>query len=106
MKTRTMCILAAVLLGQVSDIRAQGTAFTYQGQLLSGGLPASGSYDLSFTLYATNTGGTPVAGPLTNLSVAVNGGLFTATLDFGTGIFSGTNYWLQIAVRSSGGGGL
>ena len=40
------------------DGRAQGTAFTYKGQLENNGSPASGTYDLSFTLFATNaTGG-------------------------------------------------
>ena len=30
---------------------AQGTAFTYQGRLLENSSPASGAYDLRFTLY-------------------------------------------------------
>ncbi len=41
----------SVLLATVNLLPAQGTAFTYQGQLNAGGSPASGSYDLTFTLY-------------------------------------------------------
>ncbi len=36
---------------------AQGTAFTYQGRLNSGGASANGSYDIAFPLFATNAGG-------------------------------------------------
>src|SRR5258708_24893265 len=35
---------------------------------------------------------------------AVTNGLFGATLDFGAGVFNGTPYWLQIEVRTNGGG--
>ena len=45
-----------------------------------------------------------MAGPVTNSDVAVTNGLFTTTLNFGPGIFSGANYWLQIAVRTNGNG--
>ena len=80
---------------------AQGTAFTYQGQLQNNGAPASGSYALQFTLYATNATGVPVAGPVTNNPVAVASGLFTTLINFGN-VFTGTNYWLDIAVSTNG----
>ena len=84
-------------------LQAQGTAFTYQGQLSSGGNPANGSYDLTFSLYNSTSLASPlIAGPVTNSAVVVTNGLFTVSLNFGPGIFSGTNYWLQIAVRSNG----
>lgn len=83
---------------------AQGTAFTYQGQLNNGGNTANGSYDLQFTLFSASSGASAVAGPLTNTATAVSSGLFLVTLDFGTGVFTGTNYWLDIAVRTNGTG--
>lgn len=83
-------------------LRAQGTAFTYQGQLNSANAPANGSYDFTFALYATNTGGTAIAGPVTNLAMAVSNGLFTSTIDFGN-IFNGSADWLEIAVQTNGG---
>ena len=76
--------------------------FTYQGRLHAGALPASGNYDLTFSLFNVNSGGSAVAGPLTNSATAVSNGLFLVTLDFG-GVFSGANYWLEMAVRTNGG---
>jgi outer membrane murein-binding lipoprotein Lpp len=55
----------------LSTAFAQGTAFTYQGRLNSNDAPANGSYDLAFSLYATNSGGIAVAGPVTNAAVGV-----------------------------------
>jgi hypothetical protein len=45
-----LALLAAVNL-QLSTAFAQGTAFTYQGQLQNNGSPASGTYNLTFTLF-------------------------------------------------------
>ena len=81
---------------------AQGTAFLYQGQLAANGAPANGSYDMIFALYATNTSGSAVAGPITNSATSVSNGLFSATIDFGAGVFSGSSYWLDISVSPTG----
>jgi hypothetical protein len=84
---------------------AQGTAFTYQGRLNDGVNPATGIYDLQFTIYdSTNNPGTIVAGPLTNAAIGVSNGLFAVTLDFGAGVFTGADRWLEIAVRPAAGG--
>jgi hypothetical protein len=92
----------STLSPQCSTVHAQGTAFTYQGRLNSSGGPANGSYDLEFTLYATNVTGTALAGPVTNAAVMVTNGLFTAAVDFGEGVFAGGNDWLQIALSTNG----
>ena len=89
---------------QLSTLHAQGTAFTYQGRLNSGTSPANGSYDLTFSLFDVNSGGSAVAGPLATNAVAVSNGLFTVALDFGPGVFNGAEYWLEIGVRTNGGG--
>jgi hypothetical protein len=82
---------------------AQGTAFTYQGQLNDGGSPANGNYNLRFTIYdSTNNPGTVIAGPITNSATIVSNGLFTVTLDFGTGVFAGNTRYLDIGVRTNG----
>jgi hypothetical protein len=66
-------LLPGLLLGLIAltchlplfSARAQGAAFIYQGQLnLTNGI-ANGSYDLTFTLFNTDTGGLPVAGTIT-----------------------------------------
>ena len=103
MKTRiTNLLVTLALFAGIHQAAAQGTAFTYNGQLDVNGNPANGSYDLSFTLYNASTNGTAF-GSQTNSGIAVAGGLFIATLDFGS-VFNGTNYWLEIAARTNGGG--
>jgi trimeric autotransporter adhesin len=84
---------------------AQGTAFTYQGRLNDSGAPANGTYDLRFTIYdSTNLPGVVIAGPLTNSGTIASNGLFTVALDFGAGVFTGPDRWLEIGVRTNGAG--
>jgi hypothetical protein len=83
---------------------SQGTAFTYQGQLFSGAGLANGSYDLRFEVYDALTAGNLIAGPETNSATGVSNGMFTVTLDFGSGVFTGSARWLEIGVRANGGG--
>ena len=101
---RYAAIIALTLLltinFQLSTLRAQGTAFTYQGRLTDNGAPANGNYDFEFVLFSTNQFGFPV-GPVPSTNTVVTDGLFTVSLDFG-GIFTGTNYWLDIFVRTNG----
>jgi hypothetical protein len=96
--------LVAAFFCQTSIVGAQGTAFTYQGQLEQGGNPANGVYDFRFDLFTVPTGGTSVSGFVTNAATPVSNGLFTVTLDFGTGVFDGTTYWMHIGVRTNSGG--
>lgn len=94
--------LLVLLNSPLATVFAQGTAFTYQGRLNDTNGPANGTYDLTFTLYAA--GGAVLTGPVTNAAVAVSAGLFTTTIDFGAGYFTGTDRWLEIGVRTNGGG--
>jgi microcystin-dependent protein len=108
MKTKLSYLFAAVWLlatlnSQLSTAFAQTTAFTYQGQLSSGAGNANGNYDLRFSVYDANVAGNFIAGPITNSAVAVSNGLFTVTLNFGAGVFTGTNYWVEMGVRTNGG---
>src|SRR5438552_351563 len=81
---------------------AQSTIFTYQGRLAVNGSPANGFYDFQFTVYKVETNGLIIAGPQTNAAVAVSGGLFTTSLDFGNQPFLGVNRFMDIAVRTNG----
>src|SRR5271163_2541247 len=97
MKLRVQLLLVMLALFSSNlEARAQGTAFTYQGLLNDNGTIANGTYDLSFSLFDADTGGSPVVTPLTNSAVTVNNGQYTVLLDFGPGIFTGTNYWLEL----------
>ena len=51
---------------QLSTVFAQGTAFTYQGQLNDNGSPADGTYDLRFAIFDAASGGTQQGATLTN----------------------------------------
>ena len=104
MKTK-IGILTLVLLcsfTRLDSAFAQGTAFTYQGQLLTTNGPAHGLYDLTFALYNAGSGGSQFGSTVQTNGVFVTNGLFVVTVDFGAGLFNGTPYWLQLGVRTNG----
>ncbi len=94
----------AILLGGSTHLGAApaGTAISYQGQLNDNGAPANGSYDFRFTLHDSAAAGVPIGTPRTNAPVAVVGGGFTTSIDFGPGAFNGDARFLEIAVRPAG----
>ncbi len=93
-------ILLVALVSIRTLIFAQSTAMTYQGRLNDGGVPANGSYDLQFIVYDNLVGGNQ-QGPIRTNTVQVNNGLFTTTLDFGNGVFTGPDRWLEISARNN-----
>ncbi|HEY3763374.1 MAG TPA: hypothetical protein VGN23_16635, partial [Verrucomicrobiae bacterium] len=102
MKNTIKTIFTAVALGAaVVSVRAQGTAFEYQGKLNDGGSPATGLYDLTFSLYDSATGGAQQGNTLTNAATPVTNGLFSVTLDFGNQ-FPGAARWLALGARTNG----
>ena len=101
MKTPVVTLFIAVSL-MTRIALSQTTAFTYQGRLMDGGLPAEGNYDLQFTLLDAVTAGTTNGGPLVATAVSVTNGLFAVTLDFGTNAFNGSDRWLELGVRTNG----
>jgi hypothetical protein len=93
--------------GSQGDVSAQGslgTGFTYQGQLESGGEPVSESCSMAFRLYDDESGGSQ-AGSAITATVPVSDGLFTVSLDFGSGAFDGDARWLGIRVLCLGDAG-
>jgi hypothetical protein len=102
--TNPSVFLLSVLLTPFIQVPllAQGTAFTYQGRLNGGGSPANGVYDLRFSIFDSASGGTLIAGPVTNATIGVSNGLFTTALDFGAGVFNGSGRWLEIGARTNG----
>ena len=100
-----MAIWLAVLFctGLIFPLYAQGTAFTYQGRLNDGAVPATGAYDLRFVVYDAVSGGNQQSPALTNSPAAISNGLFTVALDFGAAVFTGADRWLEISVRTNGG---
>ncbi len=78
------------------------TAFTYQGYLEAGGVPANGTYDFEFRLYNHRSGGTLIAGPLAFNGTAVVDGVFTVKLDFNASPFAGEERWLAVCAAPAG----
>ena len=96
-----LILLAATALVPLAA-PAQGTAFTYQGRLNNNGAVANGAYDLQFAIFDAPAGGSPIGSALTANAVAVSNGLFTVTLDFGAGVFTGADRWLFLSVKTNG----
>jgi len=92
------CLFATGSASASPEADVVGTAFTYQGKLTDGGVPANGTYDLEFRLYNALSSGTQVGSTVTKEDVTVAIGLFTVQLDFGN-VFDGTALYLEIAVR-------
>lgn len=97
-------VVALLVVALPLAAAAQTTAFTYQGDLSSGGAPADGSYDLRFGLFAAAAGGAQIGSDQTVSAAPVAAGVFTVQLDFGVAAFPGANRFLEIEVRPAGGG--
>lgn len=103
---RIHCLISAVFaMAAVSVCAAQaplGTAFTYQGRLLEGGLPYTGAINTVFRLFIVESGGAPLGSQTLN-SVAVTDGVFTVELnaggEFGPNAFNGDQRWLEIEIN-------
>jgi hypothetical protein len=103
MKIAVLTLVLVCSFTRIDSAFAQiGTAFTYQGQLLTTNGAAHGLYDLEFSLYGASSGGSALYGPVTNNGVFVTNGLFTVLVDFGAVFSNSTAYWLQIGVRTNG----
>ncbi len=100
----TKIILTAlfILVSAQVAVRAQTTAFTYQGRLTDSSMSANGSYDLGFALYDAATGGNQIGAAQTRANVTIANGIFTVSLDFGAAAFPGANRYLEITVKKSG----
>ena len=102
-KSLSILFAAAALLGVLAPgLIAQGTtAFTYQGSLADGGVPANGSYSLQFSLWNAETGGGQIGATVAPPDIVTTDGTFTVSLDFGA-VFDGNAFWLEIAARPAG----
>jgi hypothetical protein len=81
----------------------QGTAFTYQGELLAAGTPVSGLHDFRFRLYDASVAGVQIGVTQVVTALNVTAGRFTAEVNF-AGAFAGDERWLEIDVRQNGAG--
>ncbi|MBS1796720.1 MAG: hypothetical protein JSS81_23010 [Acidobacteria bacterium] len=101
-KTGRLIVGTIILLLLVSTgLRAQSTAFTYQGKLNDNGLAANGNFDLEFRLFDGAAGGGQVGAAVSLPNVQVANGVFTVQLDFGA-VFDGAGRYLEIALKPAG----
>ena len=96
-----LALLSLLTLAQAANL---GTSLTYQGSLNGAAGPVSGLYDFTFQFYAYPAGGVANNPAITNTSVIVSNGLFTALVDFGGRPTSHNDSWLELAVRTNGAG--
>lgn len=76
-----------------------GNAFTYQGYLTDGGVPANGPYDFSFSLYADLGGTQWVANALSVNDAQVTNGLFTVAVDLTDAMYGDVYFYLNGEAR-------
>jgi len=97
-----ICILSILFLtsggSAAPGATPLGTAFTYQGRLDRTGSPYTGSCDFLFSLFDAETEGIEIGETNVVNDLVVSNGLFTTTLDFGTGAFNGEARWLELSV--------
>ena len=94
-------LLLACCLPMAGAVHAQTQQlpdFTYQGRLQQNGQPATGAFDLVFTLHDAATAGNVVGTPISEPQFPVVDGLFTVSLAF-PGAFNGQQRWLQVTVN-------
>ena len=96
----TACLGALAM----SALPAAGESFLYQGRLEQNGQSVSGVYDLRFTLYQDETGGTAIATDSIE-GVAIDDGLFAATVIYPDGTLpEGRPPFIEISLRQAGTG--
>lgn len=74
--------------------------FTYQGQLMDSGAPANGTFDMTFQLADSASGGFALAVDTVN-NVSVVDGLFTVEIDFPNALMNSSSRWLSISVEGT-----
>src|SRR5262245_28418075 len=107
MKRIVSLILSVTLVGGATRTTGAApvtTAFTYQGTLDRGGMHEASGCQFQFKLFDAVTGGVQIGATLTPTITVYETGNFSATLDFGAGIFDGNARWVEIAVMCPGDG--
>ena len=95
--TRTFFLIALFNMLCVCA-NAQTSAFTYQGHVQDGPVPANGSFSMKFRLYDAESAGSQVGAEIPVL-VTITNAVFSVSLDFTSASFpSGSNRWLEVQI--------
>lgn len=95
--------LVLILLCGLASAAPLDTSFTFQGELQESSVPAVGDYEFEFVLFDAESGGVATSA-IIGQTLSVDDGIFTTRLDFGDAPFAGDAVWLEVRVRSLGGG--
>lgn len=111
MKKFAVSIVMMLALSVAEPLAAQtqqGTAFSYQGELLQNNSPVTANVDMVFALFDAATNGNQFGPPLqfttaTSNPVAVANGIFTVALDFGPAFSTlvSDQRWLQVSINGN-----
>lgn len=103
MRVLTTVLFALICLA--APCLSQSTAFSYQGNLTTGGNPANGNHRFEVSLFDAPTLGVQIGTTVILDPVAVTNGTFVLNLDFGNQ-FDGADRFIEIKVKPSVGGNL
>ncbi|MFK7885060.1 MAG: hypothetical protein AB8F26_12865 [Phycisphaerales bacterium] len=92
--------LAALLSTSFLSAAAHAAPFTYQGRLVQNGQPANGSFDMTFQLTSSATGGFALAVDSVS-NVQVVDGVFTAEIDFPSNLLNDGSRWMAINIEGT-----
>lgn len=101
-------MLALSVAAPLAAQTQQGTAFSYQGELLQNNAPVTANVDMVFSLFDAASSGNQLGPALqftaaTSNAVVVANGIFTATLDFGPtfNTLVSDQRWLQVSINGN-----
>jgi trimeric autotransporter adhesin len=101
LRTHLVCAFALTLFASTLS----AAPLVYQGELLDGGKPADGRYDLKLTPFADAKSGPALAEFVVMEGVRVEHGRFKFEVDFGERFAGNREAYVALAVRDSGGPG-
>lgn len=99
LSARLAAAVIAIAVAHTPSLAQTDSTVTYQGRLDYQGQPYDGDADYRFTLWDAASGGVQIGPPDEAPGVVVQGGLFTAELDFGAEALAAQR-WLAIEVRT------
>ncbi|MEM1183928.1 MAG: hypothetical protein AAGI53_02895 [Planctomycetota bacterium] len=102
---RSLASLAVVASASSLSIAQLIDLTTYQGRLLDGAAAAQGEFDVTFSVYDTLAGGSPVASQIRVVTLApADAGVFTVPdLNFTPALVDGSDLWLEVAIAPQNG---
>jgi len=96
--TRLTIALAFSVLAAPALAQPLSSAFTYQGEIASNGIPFHGMFDVRFALFDAPAGGNQLGSEFCFDNLIAERGRITTTLNFGPQ-FNGATRYLQIRLR-------